>query len=370
MSASNQAREAFFASHSRELRCSLDRDGRFLLVEGAWQSVTGWQPERLRGWHWKEIVHPLDRAGVAEVLDLTRGGGASEHDVEFRLALATGGYRVTCWTLTRGSGADVILGLGRVRAEAARAGTGIHHRGREVEERITELEERLAAMQTFAGMAAHQLAEPLIIAESSAILVAEELEHELDPVLRARLDGISRSAARARRLMDVLLEDARASTKPPELHSVDVREVVAETLAAFEPRIQEQRAIVELGPLPSVLADRGLLSVVIDNLVSNALKHGPRDAGVISIGAAPAARGQRISVTSGGPPIPAGDVRRILEPYVRLPGERRVSGSGLGLSICLRIVERLGGMLGVEPGRVTGNTFWFVLPNAPVGSHS
>src|SRR3954451_10157307 len=162
-------------------------------------------------------------------------------------------------------------------------------------------------MVSFAGTAAHQLAEPLIITESSAILVADELGAELDPELRDRLDAISRSAARARRLMHALLEDARASTESLELRRVAVGDVVEDSIAAFRPRIEQQRAVVEAGPLPGVLADPGLLAVVFDNLLSNALKHGPRDGNLIRVSAAPDPEGWRIAVESGGaPPRPAG----------------------------------------------------------------
>jgi PAS domain S-box-containing protein len=363
--AAERARAAFFSSVSRELRWSLDHEERFLTLDGAWESVLGWRPERLHGWHWSEIVHPADRGRVEKALEHACAGEEGESDVELRIAVATGGYRLMAWAFAVGYGDESVLGLGHARDESAPAGAALIRQLTALEARNEELEQRLAAMSTFTGMAAHQLAEPLIIAESSAILVADELGEGLDPELRDRLDAISRGGARARRLMHALLEDARASTEPLELRRVAVRDVVAESVAAFGPRVEQQRAVVEAGPLPGVFADPGLLAVVVDNLLSNALKHGPRDGNRIRVSAAPDPDGWRIAVESGGPPIPAADVRRILEPYVRLPGERRISGSGLGLAICVRLVERMGGRLGVDPGGDEGNTFWFVLPAAP-----
>lgn len=363
--ATDRARTAFFSSLSRELRWSLDHEERFLVLEGAWQSVLGWRPERLHGWHWEEVVHPGDHTRIAEALERLRAGGGAERDLEVRVAGATGGHHLMEWTLVAGSGADLFLGLGNDRVEMP--GSSASRRTSELEAKVAELERRLEAMTRFAGMAAHQLAEPLVIAEGSALLVLDELGEAIDPTLRVRLEAIGNGAARARRLMDALLEESRSATRLPELHRVDLADVVEETLAAYQPRIEEQRARVEVAPMPPVLADRKLLSVILDNLVSNALKHGPRRNGLVSFGAARVDDGWRISVSSGGPPIAAEDVARILEPHVRLPGERRVSGSGLGLPICARLVARLGGSLGVEPGRVEGNTFWFVLPAA--GAH-
>src|SRR4051794_39347847 len=116
--AAERAREAFFSSLSRELRWSLDHEERFLLLEGAWQSVLGWRPERLHGWHWDEIVHPADHARVARALDRLRSGAGAERDLEVRLAQATGGHRLMRWTLVAGSGSDSFLGLAHDPAES------------------------------------------------------------------------------------------------------------------------------------------------------------------------------------------------------------------------------------------------------------
>src|SRR4051794_6984761 len=104
--ATERSREAFFSSLSRELRWSLDDEERFLVLDGAWQSVLGWRPERLHGWHWEEIVHPADRTRVATALERLRSGGGAQRDLDVRLAHATGGYRLMQWTVVAGSGVD------------------------------------------------------------------------------------------------------------------------------------------------------------------------------------------------------------------------------------------------------------------------
>jgi PAS domain S-box-containing protein len=358
--AAERARTAFFSSLSRELRWSLDHEERFLVLEGAWQSVLGWRPERLHGWHWEEVVHPGDRTRVTETLDRLRAGGGAERDIEVRLARATGGYHLMQWTIVSGSGADLFLGLGTDRAEEP-AGSELAQRNAELAARVAELEERYTTVERFAGTAAHQLAEPLVIAESSAILVADELGEDLDPMLRGRLDAIGRGAARARRLMDALLADAR-STGGLQMRSVDVAAVVEETLTILESQIEERDASVVTGPLPHVLADPGLLAVVLENLLSNALKYGPRSDATITVTAERILDRWRVSVAGEGTPIAADQAERIFNPFHRVPGERRIPGVGLGLTICARLMERLGGAIGVEPGAESGNSFWIELP--------
>jgi signal transduction histidine kinase len=227
---------------------------------------------------------------------------------------------------------------------------------------VAELEARNAALEAFAAMAAHQLAEPLIIVESAAILISEDLDPDVDPLLRDRLHAIGTVAARGRRQVDALLLDARTADSPPELSSVDVSEVVHEVLELLASRIEQRRATIDIGPLPVLHAVDGLLTVIFENLISNALKYGPRQDGRIWVDAEPAAEGEWcFAITSEGPPIPPDDAERLFEPFRRGAQERRSNGHGLGLAICQRVVHRLGGSIGVVPSP-TGNCFYFVLP--------
>ena len=367
--ASARARDEFFASLSRELLCTLDDDGRFLHVEGAWESVLGWQPKELRGWHWEEIVHPGDRDRIGKALTRVRATGGTERDLEMRIGMPSGGHRVVSWTMVAGPGPDCILGLGHDRTaqhedemRQRRKSARLERYNEELAARIDELEERYNAVERFAGTAAHQLAEPLVIAESTAILVAEELGDDLDPLLRDRLEAIGRGAGRARRLMDALLADARTGGRPLELVPVDVGRVVTDTLVTLAHQIEVREATTLVGKLPQVRGDAGLIAIVFENLITNALKYGPRRGGQVEITADRRHEGWRICVSGEGTPIPRAEASRIFEPFHRVPSERRVPGVGLGLAICTRLVDRMCGTLGVDPGAEAGNTFWVILP--------
>ena len=217
-------------------------------------------------------------------------------------------------------------------------------------------------MEGFAATAAHQLSEPLIVAESGTIMVTEDLGDSLDPEQRARLDAIGRGAARARQMVDALLMDAR-SANGLELKPVDVDRIVARVLEDLGPRMRDRQVIADVGKLPTVRAETRLLTVIFQNLLTNAIKYGPRDGGLVRIASERHEDGWKLIVASEGAPLPADQTERIFEPWRRIPGERRAPGSGLGLAICARLVERLGGSIGVEPQR-DGNAFYFVLPAA------
>jgi signal transduction histidine kinase len=363
-----EARDAAFAACSRELRFCLDAHGRLTHVEGPWQSLLGREPIALLGAHWRVAVSPLDHAAMRVAIEHALSS-RQPVELDLRMDADTTADCVVRWSLLAGAGTDLITAVGyghseqdhalaAARAEAAR----LRQRVRELESQVDDLDEHSRSMEGFAATAAHQLSEPLIVAESGAIMVAEDLGEALEPDLRARLDAIGRGAARARQMVDALLMDARSGNEL-EPRPVDARKVVAQVLEELAPHMRERGAVAEVAELPVVHAEPRLLSVVFQNLIGNAIKYGPREGGRIQIDAAPEGDGWRLSVASGGTPLHDQETARVFEPWRRVPGERRVPGSGLGLAICKRLIERLGGTIGVEP-QAAGNRFYFVLPGA------
>jgi signal transduction histidine kinase len=360
-----EARDTAFAAASRELRFCLDAEGRLTHVEGPWQSVLGRDPIALLGAHWRVAVSPLDHAAMRVAIE--RVPSAREPvELDLRMDADTDADCVVHWLLLAGARADLITAVGyeqdhaltAAQAESAR----LRQQVRELESKLEVLSEHSRSMEGFAATAAHQLSEPLIVAESGAIMVAEDLGDALEPELRARLDAIGRGAARARQMVDALLLDAR-SGNGLALTAVDTAEIAAQVLEDLAPQLEERSALAEVSELPVVHAEPRLLSVVFHNLISNAVKYGPRRGGRIEIKATPDGDSWRIAVISGGTPLHDQETARVFEPWRRVPGERRVPGSGLGLAICKRLIERLGGTIGVEP-RAAGNCFYFVLPAA------
>jgi len=365
----DRTREAFYAALSCELRFCLDSEGCVNHLEGAWHSTLGHQPRALFGAHWTTLVAAIDHAPMRGAIERALSTGEAQPELELCMDGTPGEPRFVHWTLVPGTGDAAIVAVGydrspqhRAAAEARREAVRLQRRVEELEALVDDLGEHSRAMEGFAAIAAHQLSEPLIVAESGTIMVAEDLGDDLDPDLRARLDGIGRAAARARQVVDSLLMDAR-SAKGIRLEPVDAQSVAAQVLDDLGPRMSERGVVAEVGTLPAVRAEPRLLAVIYQNLLSNALKYGPRDGGRIQLGAERHDDGWRLTVASGGAPLSGFDTTRIFEPFRRVPGERRAPGSGLGLAICARLVDRLGGTIGVEP-QPAGNCFYFILPAA------
>jgi signal transduction histidine kinase len=360
-----EARDAAFAAASRELRFCLDAEGRLTHVEGPWQSLLGREPIALLGAHWRVAVSPLDHAAMRVAIEHVLST-RQPVELDLRMDADTAADCVVRWSLLAGARADLITAVGyeqdhalaAAQAESAR----LRQQVRELESKVDDLSEHSRSMEGFAATAAHQLSEPLIVAESGTIMVAEDLGDALDPELRARLDAIGRGAARARQMVDALLLDARSGSGL-KLKPVDAGQIAAQVLEDLAPQMHERGAVAEVAELPVVHAEPRLLSIVFHNLISNAIKYGPREGGRIQIEATREGDAWRLAVVSGGTPLVDQEHARVFEPWRRVPGERRVPGSGLGLAICKRLIERIGGTIGVEP-QAAGNRFYFVLPAA------
>ena len=230
--------------------------------------------------------------------------------------------------------------------------------------RVLQLEREKADLEAFAAVAAHEMVEPLVMAEAFATIVSERLRGPEHGDSRRDLDTMSRGMARMRLLAESLLHEARSSEHELELRPVSMRRIANDCLDLLDPEIVARSARVEIGELPDVLGDDTLIGGVMSNLLSNALKYSPRQAPQIRITGERLDGVCRFAVDSDGPAIPPEARGRIFEAYERGPGERRAVGAGLGLAICKRIVLRHGGDIGVTDAESGGNRFQFTLPTA------
>jgi light-regulated signal transduction histidine kinase (bacteriophytochrome) len=227
--------------------------------------------------------------------------------------------------------------------------------------RVHALERERDGLEDFAARAAHELVAPLVMTEAYSAMIASRLDRVMQADALRDLDAISRASAQARRLVEALLDEARAGDQPLRREHVDLEAVLVDVLRTLQPEIAARAAEVEFSELPTVQGEPTLLCGLFTNLIVNGLRYGPRDGARIAVAAAREHPGAwRITVDSDGPTINAEDSERIFAPYQRGQHERRMRGAGLGLAICRRVVERHGGRIGVLPLQ-GGNRFWFTL---------
>jgi signal transduction histidine kinase len=242
-------------------------------------------------------------------------------------------------------------------------------RGREqLEHSNAELTRSNAELEQFASVTSHDLQAPL----TTISMYAELLERHGAPPSDGDLDlveGIRGATQQARALIRDLLEYSRAGRGHLSVEDVPAGLVVEQALELLAGAIEETGAHVTVGELPVVRADRANLCRVFQNLIGNAVKFAGEDPPRVSIEAEREHGEWRFSVRDNGIGMNPAHARRIFEPFQRLHGEEDYPGTGIGLAVCERIIDQLGGRIWVTSRPGEGSVFSFTLPAiAPAGA--
>jgi PAS domain S-box-containing protein len=236
----------------------------------------------------------------------------------------------------------------------------------ESEEQGRRIAEELARsnkdLEQFAYVASHDLQEPLRSVTGFLELLERKAGAKLSQEEKQYVDYAIDGAKRMSQMIRDLLAYSRVGTKGIEPQAIKAREPLDEALAALRLGIQESGATVAIDDLPVVLADAAQLAQLFQNLLGNAVKFRCERPLEIRVGAQREGNEWLLWVADNGIGIDPEQGARIFEIFQRLHSRREYPGSGIGLAICKKIVERHGGRIWVqsEPGQ--GSTFYFTLP--------
>lgn len=224
-----------------------------------------------------------------------------------------------------------------------------------------------ADLERFAYVASHDLSEPLRTIGGFGGLLERRYSDRLDDEGRMMLGHITAGAARLQALIDGLLSYARVSTAPRKFETIDLNAAAREVLDAIRPALNDRGANVDVSLLPSVEGERGQISQLLQNLILNAVKFTDDDVTPnVEVSARPVHDGRwEIQIADNGVGIAPDQAKRVFEMFQRGTVDRARSGTGIGLALCARIVERHGGHISVEPREGGGSVFAFDLPGAP-----
>lgn len=242
-----------------------------------------------------------------------------------------------------------------------------------IRERDLEIEERLRVekalemtnleLQQFAYIASHDLQEPLrkiqafgdrLRSTSADVLGEKSLDY---------LTRMQNAAARMRQLIEDLLNYSRVTTRGNPFAPVNLEALIGEVVIDLEQRIAETGGRVEIGPLPEVNADKSQMGQLFLNLISNALKfHRDSEKPVVRIEGRRTDGMAKISVQDNGIGFDEKYLDRIFIPFQRLHSRDEFEGTGIGLAVCKKIVERHGGTISASSVAGEGATFILCLP--------
>lgn len=347
---------------------------RFVKVNRRFEEITGYTAEELYERTFGDITHPDDR-GRDEVRfhELITGQHAEIH-FEKRYLRKDG---TVIWihlntTLLRGTDGCARMQLGVIsditaqklaQAEVEKLQNNLH---RLVDERTAALADKSSQLEAFVYTVAHDLRAPLRAINGFAEFVTEDAGTTLSVGSAGYLDRIKAATRRMDNLIRDLLSYTRVTQMDLRIEKVPLQECVDSALAGLRDDIEWRDAEIAIeSPLPVALGDRGSLEQVIAHLIANAVKFvAPGKRPQVRVHGTTHADSARLCVTDNGIGIRPEYHDRVFRMFERLEDARSYPGTGIGLPIVSKTIERLGGRFGVqsEPGR--GSTFWFELRQA------
>ncbi len=224
-----------------------------------------------------------------------------------------------------------------------------------------ELARSNAELEQFAYVASHDLQAPLATIASYAQLLEKRYKDQLDSQASKFIGNIVQGCTRMQTLIDDLLEYSRVGRSQKPFQMTNCNHALEQALANLQGAIRETQAVVTYNELPAVMGDISQLVQLFQNLVSNAIKYRHNAPPVVHITACKQEKNWLFSVSDNGIGIATQHQERIFQIFQRLHTQREYSGTGIGLAICQKIVERHGGCIWVESAPDRGSTFHFTL---------
>jgi len=340
----------------------LDAEGYVRTWNPGAQRLKGYTPDEIIGQHFSRFYTQKDKD--------------RDHPAhELRVAVAEGRFEEQGWRVRKDGTqfwANVVISAahdeeGRV-VGFAKVTRDLSERRKQEQKLLRaqqELERSNADLEQFAASVAHDLAEPLRTVAGFAEVIGRRHADELSEEPRQYLDYIMTSVARMQTMINDLLAYARAGAAATAPAPVSVADAVESVLLGLRASLQEYgvEVTVDLSERPCVLGDQPSVELVLQNLISNAVKFADREQPRVTVGARSEDGRWRVEVSDNGIGIDPSDQRTIFQAFRRL-NHGDSPGTGLGLSISQRIVTRLGGEIGVDSQVGQGSRFWFALPTA------
>ena len=344
-----------FFEMSIDMLCIADLNGYFKRLNAAWQATLGFTTEEMCAVPYLEFIHPDDR--VATMTEAARlKVGMDTVSFENRYRCKDGSYKWLLWHAHADFQTNLIYAVARDITERKRAEDMLKATAAELSRSNDELSQ-------FAYVASHDLQEPLRMVASFLQLLEKRYDSLLDEdgknFIHFAVDGAKRMQA----LIQALLSLSRVQTRARPLGPVDCAKVFRDVNDNLRLAIAEADATVTCDALPEIVADSVQIAQLFQNLIDNAIKFRGTGTVRIHVGAMRRRGAWEFTVSDNGMGIEPQFFDRIFGIFQRLQTKEQLPGTGIGLAVCKKIVERHGGKIWIEsePGR--GSTFFFTIPD-------
>jgi PAS domain S-box-containing protein len=311
----------------------------------------------------QRFVHPDDRSVVSAEIQkaLETTDPCFNRQLEHKMIYADGevGYIAVRFFIIKDDKGHTVktYGVNQDITDRKRAEEALRKKTEELARSNRELEQ-------FAYVASHDLQEPLRMVTSYVQLLARRYKDKLDSDAKEFIAFAEDGAIRMWRLINDLLTYSRVGAWGKEFEPIDCETVLDQSLNNLQVTVEENEAVVTHDPLPAVMADHPQLVQLFQNLIGNAIKFRGNEPPRIHVSASRNGNGWMFSVCDNGIGISPEYAKRIFIIFQRLHSREKYPGTGIGLAICQKIVERHGGRIWVESEVGKGATFYFTLPGS------
>jgi PAS domain S-box-containing protein len=341
----------------------LDMEGKVTFINPAAIKMLGLEGGQIVGKSMGEIVHHTKADGTAfstgaSPVLATLGDGVSRQGTEelfHRMdAVIIPVDYVSTPILERGELTGAVISFRDV-TERQRAASALAEKAQELARSNVELEQ-------FAYVASHDLQEPLRMVSSYTQLLARRYKGKLGSDAEEFITYAVDGATRMQRLIQDLLAYSRVGTKGREFVPADCEVLLDRVLGDLKVAIEESGAMVTHDPLPIVRADETQIAQLMQNLIGNAIKFRNQEPPLVHVSSKRNGKAWIFSIRDNGIGIDPQYAERIFVIFQRLHKREEYPGTGIGLAVCKKIVERHGGRIWVESNSEKGATFYFTLP--------
>lgn len=331
------------------------QDGRFRFVGHQFARITGYSEDELIGISSLNLVLPEDRNVVREnAVKMLKGERSSGY--EFRILTKSA---ETKWVME--TVAPVFYQRRRATLGNLVSITERKQAEKELKQIMAEMTRSNTELDQFAHVVSHDLQEPLRMVSSYTQLLARQyhgkLDGDADEFIAYAVDGANRMQV----LLNDLLDYSRVGTRGKPFKVIYCEDVFDQAMANMKLAIEESGAVVNHDPLPIIMADEGQLVQLFQNLIGNAVKFRNQEPPCIHVSAEKKRNEWVFSVRDNGIGIDPQHAQSIFEIFRRLHTREEYPGTGMGLAICKKIVERHGGQIWVQSQPGEGSTFYFTI---------
>jgi PAS domain S-box-containing protein len=341
---------ASVVEHSEDAILAKTRDGAITDWNRSAERLYGYTAEEIIGRPASLLVPPELANEDEEILRSVFGGEVVEHYETVRVRKDCTRVRVSLSiSPIRNPGGTIVAASSIARDITVQKG---------IEDELRRSNEDL---EQFAHAVSHDLSEPLRVIAGFVELLAERFEGQLDEEAERFINFTVSGVERMQAIIDDLLAYSRAGRLPAQPAEVDVTVLVDDVLQGLAASIAEHHTDVEVGQLPKLRAEPTFLRHVFQNLIGNAVKFTEAEQPRVRVSASRERDYWRFDVEDNGPGVEPRHRQRVFEVFQRLHG-RATPGTGIGLSIAKRLVERHGGSIWVHPAAEGGSVFSYTIP--------